>query len=734
MRKNLMKGVALFGAAILVAGCSHDAWNQTYDGTQQFAAEYSSNFRTLVLNGRNVDPNQTWNTASTVKLDVSSEIAEGTLKVYASSPVGKSVAPLYEGTIQKGESKSLTLAVPSDAERLYVAVYDAENYMRYEAVNVEGTELSVSFDSSTEEDVSAGRVHRAPGRTFENSHTFTTAPKDEDFATVMPTANIYPANEYYAHNNSTCNYYLNNTEYQELGPWVGKAYYYIDGKHNIKFTNPQDGSDNVRFYILPGADVHFTESFNYQKANNFAMYVSEGAKVTFDKDMSANVVMYNRGEVVINGVAGPYANGVIYNQGTITCKNGLHVFNNNAEVVNEGTLNVTAGDVTVEGSGHMLNATGGQMTVTNETLVNSNNCTWINDGHYHTGEYKYTAGSKNVINNCKLFVDNEFYITLGDGQGEFKLDGSIECNTFYHGTGKTRMAGKSVIKVAETLTCHADADGRFYGFYGPESASNGYAVIQAKKITAYSLTQRRAITYRGYLIVATDDHWEQCDRSDGNYPLWDQGADVKMSLKNKDDITETIEATECNAGIQGKTIIVEDPKQYIYFAFEDLGASDDFDFNDVVVRVSYPDANRKSTVELCAIGGTLQQRVFCGNEQLGKEVHEYGAFGDNTKNFVKMPLAVLGTVTVPEGSTPADLDIKIRVIRQDGQPVEVGAPEQGGTPFRVTVTGDEQGKWFWAKERKNISDAYTLFGKWGANMESNPNWYKSSVDSQVIKW
>ena len=115
-------------------------------------------------------------------------------------------------------------------------------------------------------------------------------------------------------------------------------------------------------------------------------------------------------------------------------------------------------------------------------------------------------------------------------------------------------------------------------------------------------------------------------------------------------------------------------------------------------------------------------------------MHEYGAFGDNTKNFVKMPLAVLGTVTVPEGSTPADLDIKIRVIRQDGQPVEVGAPEQGGTPFRVTVTGDEQGKWFWAKERKNISDAYTLFGKWGANMESNPNWYKSSVDSQVIKW
>ena len=121
-----------------------------------------------------------------------------------------------------------------------------------------------------------------------------------------------------------------------------------------------------------------------------------------------------------------------------------------------------------------------------------------------------------------------------------------------------------------------------------------------------------------------------------------------MSLKNKDDITETIEATECNAGIQGKTIIVEDPKQYIYFAFEDLGKSDDFDFNDVVVRVSYPDANRKSTVELCAIGGTLQQWVYCGETLLGKEVHEYGAFGDNTKmnNLARRYMSMVPSETI----------------------------------------------------------------------------------------
>jgi hypothetical protein len=178
----------------------------------------------------------------------------------------------------------------------------------------------------------------------------------------------------------------------------------------------------------------------------------------------------------------------------------------------------------------------------------------------------------------------------------------------------------------------------------------------------------------------------------------------------------------------------EEIKQYIYFAFEDLGTSDDFDFNDVVVRVSVPDANNKSTVELCAIGGTLQQKVFCGDTQIGEEVHTYGEFGDNTKKVVNMPIAEIGTVNVPAGTSVADLDIKIQVTRKDGQVVVIGAPEPGETPFRVTVTGDEEGKWFWGKERTNISDAYNLFGTWGANMDSNPDWYKSPVKSRIIKW
>jgi hypothetical protein len=245
----------------------------------------------------------------------------------------------------------------------------------------------------------------------------------------------------------------------------------------------------------------------------------------------------------------------VYNQGKLKVNNTLTIANNNCEVVNEGELE--ANELQVNGSGHFMNLN--LVKITGDAVVNSNNNSWINNGTFHCNNFLYNGGgSWNVINNCKLFCKNQFYIGIGQGQGEFKLDGSIECKTFFHGIGITRMAAKSIIKVAETLTCQAQADGCYYGFYGPETNENGYAVVQANKITATSLTQRRSISYRNYLIVATNDHWEQCsDQADGNYPYWDQGDNVKMSLKNKNDITETITPSDCNTGISGGTIVAK---------------------------------------------------------------------------------------------------------------------------------------------------------------------------------
>ena len=748
MRKSLMKGVALIGAAILVAGCSHDAWHQTYDGTQQFAAEYSSNFRTLVLNGRNVDPNQTWNTAVATQITITPAKA-GVMRIFTTDPVTNiDAAYLAECNAVADVPVTLSVSKPQDVKQLFAAVFNTGGNI-VDVVAFDATEDVITTKFYTSETTSRSRAMR---RVIKSTHSFTPQPDDSEYATTMPTTNIYSANEYYNHTNTITNYYLPEGKNHNLSPYNGNAYYYIDGERNLTFTNPSDAATGVRYYILPGANVHFTETFDYKLNNNHAMYVAQGATVTFDKKLSAGVKIYNQGTVIVKDLAGPYNNGVIYNQGTLICENGLHVFNSGSEIVNENILNVTGGDVTVEGSGHILNVNGGKFTVTNNTIVNSNDCTWQNDGLYQTGNFNYTAGSPNVINNCKLFVDDTFFIDLGDNKDRngFKMDagsGVVTEKLWAQGPSYIWMGAQSVFQVNDEAKMDITKDE--YGIYGPDKPDNGYAVFHADKVVMADPENPNNFmaNYFDYLVVAYDTyHFPQgyldgtsdeakANGGIGNCPHYHLGEHAIIDKVSNLGTTYDIPASLCNPGFSGSGDGGRTPvKSWCYFAFEDLGTSDDFDFNDVVVRVSTPDANRKSTVELCAIGGTLQQRVFCGNEQLGKEVHEYGVFGDNTKNFVKMPLAVLETVTVPEGSTPADLDIKIRVIRQDGQEVEVGAPEQGGTPFRVTVTGDEQGKWFWAKERKNISDAYTLFGKWGANMESNPNWYKTSVDNQVIKW
>jgi hypothetical protein len=283
-----------------------------------------------------------------------------------------------------------------------------------------------------------------------------------------------------------------------------------------------------------------------------------------------------------------------------------------------------------------------------------------------------------------------------------------------------------------------------YGIYGP--STGGQAVFHAKKIVngADDANQCFVANYFDNLIVAYDESHFPQGYSDGTsdaakanggigslpyYRIGD-GAVVEQTQY----VNYTVAPGTCNPGFSGGGGNKPEPKQYVYFAFEDLGTSDDFDFNDVVVRVSMPDDSNMSTVELCAIGGTLEQKVFCGDTQIGEEVHQYGKFGDNTQRVVGMPISTLGTVNVPAGTSVNDLDIKIQVTRRDGQVVTISAPQAGEIPFRVTVMGDAQGKWFWAKERTNISDAYNLFGEWGADMDSNADWYQHPVSGRVITW
>lgn len=745
MKKSYyVKGMAALAVVLAAVGC---AKKDLYDAEAK-KQESATNFVNNVMGGRSVDGNQTWSTAIATTLNVSSEIAEGTLKVYASNPVGQSVAPIYTTTIAKGEQKTFTVARPSDVQRLYVVVYDSENYMRYQPVNVTGNNLSVRFESSNAQ-TAPSRARKAPGTTFENQHEFLPAPDAAIYAENVPDGVTYigdlkdPWGGYQLYHfnipNNTC--WVDQTAVNRCGMNFNRYNGYTVYVKGVVNSTDLYLTYQSKIYLTKGSKLILPKNWNNTGYSfgqqDVQIIVAEGAELVCEGTLQfSNTILYNKGTVTVNNLqfAG---SGKVYNQGKLKVNNTLTIANNNCEVVNEGELE--ANELQINGSGHFMNLN--LVKITGDAVVNSNNNSWINNGTFHCNNFLYNGGgSWNVINNCKLICKNQFYIGIGQNQGEFKLDGSIECKTFFHGIGITRMAAKSIIKVAETLTCQAQADGCYYGFYGPETNNNGYAVVQAKKITASSLTQRRSISYRNYLIVATDDHWEQCDQSDGNYPYWDQGNNVKMSLKNKDDITETITPTDCNAGISGGPIVIDEPTMYYYYAFEDLGTTNDFDFNDVIVRVSAP-VNGQSSAQIVAAGGTLETYVTYGTQenptQLGGEVHATMGSSTtsvmiNTTSVDTSKFANIGTIDV-NGKDMDNLPLGIKVKGNNGEVVKVVKSVEGNgkAPLVIVVTGNDQGKWFWATERTNITVAYSQFGDWGANVGTNLNWFRTPTGAVV---
>ena len=112
-----------------------------------------------------------------------------------------------------------------------------------------------------------------------------------------------------------------------------------------------------------------------------------------------------------------------------------------------------------------------------------------------------------------------------------------------------------------------------------------------------------------------------------------------------------------------------------------------------------------------------------------------------TKDYV-----TLGTINVSSDADMANLPFGITVTGNDQSSIKVvnEVDHKGTAPLMIVVAGYSAdlngiaeanvGKWFWARERVNISEAYTQFGAWGANVQSNKDWYYYFTDDKVWKY
>lgn len=175
-------------------------------------------------------------------------------------------------------------------------------------------------------------------------------------------------------------------------------------------------------------------------------------------------------------------------------------------------------------------------------------------------------------------------------------------------------------------------------------------------------------------------------------------------------------------------------------AFENAGMDNDFDFNDVVLKVTPNTTTHQAEVKLLATGAQRKTEVYYNGTLLG-EVHDL--FGVDTKTMVNTrsntatkKAVTLNSIDWPENTTMEALrmNFSLKVYNEDGTLDRkfsmTDLLNNKKSPQALCVAGD----WKWPKERVNVYTAYPLIGKWGVNFNNSEysNWYAHPKENTVV--
>ena len=533
-------------------------------------------------------------------------------------------------------------------------------------------------------------------------------------------------------------YYI-DAETQSVSTWSGASKIYVTGTVDLSVgdtdaEHPKFAPDyRSEIYLLEGATLKLGEvsAINF---NVDAIYIAGGAKLETAGLLKANssTKVYNHGTIKV-GTFEVNTSSFLYNVGTLEARS-VNAESNNSRIVNDATVNCTT---TTVNAGAVQN--NDIWTVSGTTTVNSNNSGWVNNGKWKTYNYSYVGGSENVINNCYLWVTNDFEMNISSTTGAFKIDtgGGVLAKNFYGGrdssTGansgpfKIVMGQKAVFKVENIAQLEGGrndiSDTYNKGIYGPTSGE--YAVFQAKSIVRNAALANTwgAVTYGGHLYVSAESHFAQGNDGSALHPFifTKDGFTLKNIYAAGDNNFSsgkpniTISKTECSPGFQGG-----DPLYRVIA--EDLSASEDgdFDFNDVVFDVVKAEDGR-TTLRLICAGGTLPLRVG------GVEVHS--VFGETTPNEQGLyqmyntgagPTKPEATFTVAgEYTTPEQIKNIIIEVLKEGTWMALPA-NRGEAACKILVDNT----FIPVRERRNIADENLKFTNYVQGSFADEFWWK----------
>lgn len=197
-------------------------------------------------------------------------------------------------------------------------------------------------------------------------------------------------------------------------------------------------------------------------------------------------------------------------------------------------------------------------------------------------------------------------------------------------------------------------------------------------------------------------------------------------------------------------VIIDHTTEEWILAAEDLGQTDDFDFNDMVVSVKHVAGSDKAEITPRAAGG-IYEIYLMRNDQVVAPEGSTGEFhtlisqnvGPSKDGLYPMlntyspgPAGQSFTISVPtyfSMATYGDIDqmggFSLKVVRPDQSPSEivVSPPGNGDIPQMICVPAS----WKWPKERVGMEGAYPTFGNFGYDY-TNVDWISSCVPDSVL--
>lgn len=744
-------------------------------------AEYSANWSATF--GK-IDPKQDWNTVAqvTAYVDFSEyDNLEGcTLKVYNGNPASDKSELLAKFDITNPK-----MVISFDALKaskfVYIVREKADGFYAAQIADINDGMCYASFDEyANSETRGAAPLTRAAdpwnGSVPANPATYPTEVPagafDAGGMTYIDENNVNGQKLIYVHDVDHC----------QINLWVGGQTIYFGG--NVTIDNGFACRNNSKFYLLPGTTLTFTQEVQFRQNE---LTICPGAKLVLPKglkvetstavynggnvvaskaDIETELPVYNEGSIDLTGdisvssawqkPTNIYNTGSIqaaniyvkeetlfYNSGRLVASGAFALTNGNTTFVNRGEL--TAASLATQGSSSFHNQGTGVIDVSGETRVDSNCSAWQNLGHYTTGSMVLNATSARWHNACYLKVIGDMHVFTQDGSPALTNDAYIECGSYYQDVSRMELSADAQLTVNGTATfqynCYRDKqDGLI------STATGGsWAVFKANKIVFTKTTQHGSISYVGNLIVDCNDYPERTSDSGletgYNWSLFN-GAKLATSGDGY-----TIPADGCREPYNPTKPdpTPEIPGSYI-IACEDLGTTNDIDFNDIVIRVSHVSGQTTATVTPLAAGGTLKSNLLFKNRNLG-EIHylingstgesgememlntNYG--GNNPGPGAPIEIEVATDFTLSYDNVNMGGFSIVTYQKNSDSPINsviIRAPEQGSAPQMILVPGN----WQWPTERVQIYSAYPQFESWSQYGGLFTDWYNNPMTNASI--